>query len=1122
MPAAAIGPPPEEKGASQFGAKGSEQPFEWGDEQIWPGLRPEDRAAVVELLEEYRDIFAWSIYDLSDTAIEGVEFEVDFTDDKPIWSPKRRYSQYETDLLKAYVEERLAAKLIAPLKLPPGVKEPFAAATVMPRKKDVEGNWTERWICGDYRPHNDKTVPDKYPMPIADELFDDLGGSDCFSTLDLRTGFLQIRIREGDQWKLAFWGHDDLYMPLRTPFGPKNAPALFQRLMDRVLRELRAVARAFINDTIVHTKGVAAHLTALRGVFAELRRHNIKVHPKKIRILFPEIPFLGHMVNPVGLKPQAVKVAAIQRIPYPTSPTAVKQFLGIVNYYRKFLRDCSAVARPLNDLLKKDVEFPEELSAEGKAAVDQLKRMLCEAPLLVRPDPKKPYELHTDWSAAGCGAILQQRDDSGAERVIAYASRSNNKAEGNYSSYAGECLAAVWGVRYFRVYLYGNRFVLYTDHRPLEWLMTSPNLTGMHARWAMMLQEFDFEVRYRKGLINMNADGLSRSPQPETEDLIGARMHEDPEATEGPELGGRPAVAYLAWQAWAVGPPEVPDGVEPISIEEAGGEPWYPDDEIEVPAELPLPGAMDYGGVDADSQVPKTPGLGGERAKALTDVWEDEHTLSFLRTGVVDPNWSQGEVERVRRRARSYRFTDGVEIRHLNEAGEEESRTCDGVLLRLMAGGEEKVVPEPHQRENLAREIHDFTGHWGEKRTVHLLKRTYWWAGMYKTAQDGVASCPQCDRTKASFTVKMSGMQSLPIMGLGYRWSLDFAGPLITSRSKKRFILVIIEHFSKWCELVALPSKHSKRVAEIFLGIMARFGACAEVLTDNGSEFMGEFDALCQKLLLDHRTTSRYHPQSNGLTERLVRTIKEGVTRWGTEADRRTWDEQLPYLAMGYRMSPQAALGGYSPYFLLYGRHPMLTGEAVKQLLGTPVDFDSPEQWVAACQQRAEVLQREMPLALGNLLAAQHRDQRRYDHVRKTGYQPKERKFEVGDLVYLRRQPADKTDVSVSRGAYKVHQVGANGRMVLQGADGTLFKEHIENCAPCHNPNIDLTIDPTLTAVPAGHACQICKSPGRQATMLLCDYCLEGYHMGCLDPAVKEVPKGVWLCPSCTQSLNQG
>jgi hypothetical protein len=221
---------------------------------------------------------------------------------------------------------------------------------------------------------------------------------------------------------------------------------------------------------------------------------------------------------------------------------------------------------------------------------------------------------------------------------------------------------------------------------------------------------------------------------------------------------------------------------------------------------------------------------------------------------------------------------------------------------------------------------------------------------------------------------------------------------------------------------------------------------------------------------------------------------------------------------MGYRMSNQAALGGYSPYLLMHRRQPMLTGQVARQLLREPIDFDFPEQWVKACEQRAKVLKREMPLALGNLLAAQQRDQRRYEHVRKAGYRPRKRKFLVGDLVYLQRQPSDSTDVSVSRGAYKVHQVGANGRMVLQDADGTLFKEHLENCAPCHNPNIDLVVDPTLTTVPADHPCQVCRSPGDPERMLLCDYCLEGWHMGCLEPALTSVPAGIWLCPHCVEA----
>jgi hypothetical protein len=158
---------------------------------------------------------------------------------------------------------------------------------------------------------------EQVPMPIADELFDVLGRSDCFSTLDLRMGYHQIRIREGDQYKLAFWGHDDIHMPLRTPFGSKNAPALFQRLMDEVLRELRAVGRAFIDDTIVHTKGFQAHLAALRTEFEKLQLYKIKVHSKKFCILFPEIAFLGHRVNPIGLKPQEAPSCAS-----PTQPAS--------------------------------------------------------------------------------------------------------------------------------------------------------------------------------------------------------------------------------------------------------------------------------------------------------------------------------------------------------------------------------------------------------------------------------------------------------------------------------------------------------------------------------------------------------------------------------------------------------------------------------------------------------------------------------------------------------------------------------------------------------------------------------------------------------------------------------
>ena len=388
---------------------------------------------------------------------------------------------------------------------------------------------------------------------------------------------------------------------------------------------------------------------------------------------------------------------------------------------------------------------------------------------------------------------------------------------------------------------------------------------------------------------------------------------------------------------------------------------------------------------------------------------------------------------------------------------------------------------------------------------------------MHKQVQELVLHCMICDRVRASFNAPTPQLHPLPIMGLGFGWSLDFPGPLPLTVRHHRYVLVMVEHFSKWIELVALPDKASEGAAYAFLDrVLSHFGAPAEVLTDQGTEFQGEFQVLCDKALIDHRTTSRDHPEADGLAERVVQTVKRALRKYGLQKGHLgDWDIQLPWLAMGYQFSRQASLASFSPYFLLYGRDPDLPS-VIRRESSKVVNLDDPEVWVRVCSQRAELFRRVMPAAFENLAIAQHRDTLRYATIRGGGFRPSIRRFHVGDYVYLQQTAPTTLDVTAGRTILRVREVLSSGVLMLEGRDGVVWKDHVRNCAPCHLPNVDGTMDPSLAVVRAGLRCMLCGSARDAARMLLCDICSRGWHMSCLTPPVDVVPTGRWVCPRCT------
>jgi len=427
-------------------------------------------------------------------------------------------SKHEWELVDERCRELHEVDLIQPSS------SDFVAAIVMPAKKDSSGLWTEKRMCGDYRPLNLVTPQDRYPMSIPKELFDSIKDSNIFTIVDLRQGFNQIVFAAKDRKKTTFHGSNKLWEWLVMPFGLKNAPVFFQRVMHQVLEGANFL-KCYIDDVLVHSKRFLQHLAHLEELFKRLHEVNMKIHPKKCEFAVTSVVYLGHRILPNGIMAHWAKIVAILEMPNPTDVHTLKSFIGLCNYYRIYVQDFSTIAHPLYALLKKDVAWT--WSEEAQEAFNTLKEKLSKFPILRRPDFSKVFILHTDWSALGIGVILGQLDEEGKEYVITYASRSNNKAESNYFSYKGEYLVVVWVVIHFRPYLYGTDFTLYMDHQPIKWLMTNDKLTSKLVRWALILQEYEFKVILRPGITHQNADTMSRKPLTTYEDFSEARQDFD-------------------------------------------------------------------------------------------------------------------------------------------------------------------------------------------------------------------------------------------------------------------------------------------------------------------------------------------------------------------------------------------------------------------------------------------------------------------------------------------------------------------------------------------------------------------------------------------------------------------
>lgn len=459
-------------------------------------LDEDGRKKLVGFLNKNADVFAKSSEDLGRTNL--VKHKIDTGDHAPVKQPPRRVPMHKKHIVQEELDKMLAKGVVEECD------GPWSSPIVLVTKKDN----TSRF-CIDYRRLNSLTKKDAYPLPRIEENLDALEGATRFSTLDLISGFWQVEVEPEDRDKTAFTiGGGGLYRFVTMPFGLCNAPATFERLMERVLRGLQwKIAVLYIDDVVVYSATVDEHFDRLNLVLDRFRGAGLRLKPSKCCLLAERVEFLGHIVSAKGVEVDPGKIARVKDWPEPRNLREVRSFVGLCAYYRRYVPNFSTICKPLFLLTKKGEPFV--WGPAQKSAMSRMKELLTQAPILGYPREEGMFILDTDACNFGIGAVLSQVQD-GEERVISYASKTLSKAQTRYCVTRLELLAILTFVSQFHHYLWGRTFLVRTDHAALYWLLRKKDPEGQMARWVTKLQVYHMDIEHRPGLKHGNADALSR------------------------------------------------------------------------------------------------------------------------------------------------------------------------------------------------------------------------------------------------------------------------------------------------------------------------------------------------------------------------------------------------------------------------------------------------------------------------------------------------------------------------------------------------------------------------------------------------------------------------------------
>lgn len=969
----------------------------------------EEKKKITQLLLDNKALFVTSENpDLGLTNI--VEHQIHL---KPDAIPKHqrpyKLTPDKREVLRHQLDELLRQGIITPISEKEDI--PISSPIVLVSKRNkpkpgVEPGSPEASLsmfrfCVDFRYLNSQTQDFCYAIPDVQELTESFTHRtpNYISSIDLSSGFFQMRISPESAKYTAFNTCFGSYKFSRLPMGLKTSPNSFQLLMDKVLSGISfKSALCYLDDVLIISETFEQHMQDLQEVFHRFKQAGLKLSPQKCKFAQQKCVFLGHEISKDGIRPPSDRLKAISEYPAPKNAKALKRYLGLMNWFKKFIPNYSSIANPLYKLLRKGVKFTWQ--TEHQISFEKLKEHLLNSEALAFPRYDVPFYLAVDSSSRGIGYMLYQNYSNGDQedipRVVRFGSKSLSKWQQSYGPTKLELLGMVTSILDCASYLRGRKFVVECDHQALKPLFQK-NLKGaIYERWLAILQEFNFEIRYKKGTEMGVPDALSRV-HTQNDPSFSSPDEQDPFFPYVPEHTGKITL---------------PNGgtLQEFLCSDKGSHGLKVVNHMALPHDSGIVLKSDTGSdYDADSEIIDSQGrtkhrlIGKKRANqenhntyqlsipsSMTDQTENtDKTLQNVETdhtGIISTtdasqtgsesqqsSFLEDEVKKVELftkfdfsplKTKELQRNDGqlhglinyLETGVLPRSQKKARRILlessdyaliDGLLWHSRVAKSKRTKQLDHYQlvlpdtmiKTVVQLYHDspMSGHAGITDTLDRVREHYFFQRMGPLITDYVRSCQECQKRKLTKHYTKSGITAYPQPKQPFEvWQIDLYGPLPPSQSQGfTYVLTCIDMFSRYLVTIPLANKDTLSVASGLIQLFTKYGVCKTLLSDLGTENTSKcMKEVCRQLHIQQEFTPSFVHSCLGMCERSHKTLAERLTPY-VNSKCNNWMEVLHSVTFSFNQSVNASTG-YSPHEIVFGHRPHFPLTAVK-----PTDFDT-------------------------------------------------------------------------------------------------------------------------------------------------------------------------------------